>query len=275
MLDWLAFAPGAHRVGCPVCRRGERDQAAGLKVEPDGAAVLHCFRCGLVETYRPARGITHRAPAVRSAIKPAAPERDTLSDWGRALWAACLPISGVAQHYLQYRRCVIPPADGDLRWHPSVKHPSGHVGPALVALITHALTGAPTSLHRTWITPTGKASVSPARLLLAGHPTKSGIIRLWPDEFVTTSLAVAEGIETALSVAHAFEPAWATIDAGHLAEFPVLAGVEVLTIARDNDQAGIKAAQKCTDRWANAGCIVRVTRQVANDFNDILTRTAA
>ena len=275
MLDIRAFLPGEHRVSCPACRRGERDKAAGLKVEPDGKALLHCFRCGLVETYRPENGVTYRAPAVRPAIKPVAPKRDTLSDWGRALWDSCLPISGEAQDYLQFRHCVIPPTDSDLRWHPAIKHPSGHVGPALVALITHVLTGKPLSLHRTWVTPTGKANVTPERLVLSGHATKGGCIRLWPDDWVSGGLALGEGVETCLSLAHAFKPVWATIDAGHLEDFPVLAGVEVLTICQDNDSAGHKAAAACTARWVDAGRTVRVTRQAANDFNDILTRAAA
>lgn len=274
MLDLRAFAPGEHRVNCPTCRRGERDKSAGLKVEPDGAAVLHCFRCGLVQTYRPDRAVSYRAPAVRPEIKPAVPKRDTLSDWARAFWDECRPISGVAQDYLQFRRCVIPPSDSDLRWHPRVKHGLGdYFGPALVALVTDALSGKPMSLHRTWVASTGKANVSPARLLLVGHATKGGVIRLWQD--VGAGMAIGEGIETCLSLAHAFTPVWCVIDAGHLADFPVLPAVETLTIARDNDPAGIRAAESCAARWVAAGRTVRVTRQAANDLNDILTGAAA
>lgn len=274
-IDWRAYTPGDHRIGCPSCGRGKTDKTAGLTIDPDGNGVLHCFRCSHVETYRPERGVTYRAPAV-PVHKPQPSKRETLSDWGLDFWQHCSPLAGVALDYLKSRRCFIPPADGDLRWHPSVKHgPSSYTGPALVALITDALTGKPLSLHRTWITATGKADVDPPRLVLSGHATKGGVIRLWPDDCVTDGLAIGEGIETCLSLAHAFTPTWATIDAGHLADFPVLAGVEVLTIARDNDQAGIKAAQECTARWVDAGRTVRVTRQVANDFNDILTRAAA
>jgi hypothetical protein len=187
-----------------------------------------------------------------------------------ALWDECEPIAGVAMSYLRSRRCRIPPEDGDLRWHPRVKHPSGHIGPALVGLITHVETRAPLSLHRTWITSTGKAHVSPTRMPLAGHSTAGGCIRLWPDEAVTYGLAIAEGVETALSIAWAYAPAWSTIDAGHLAKFPVLPGVQTLVIGQDRDPAGENAAQACAQRWADADREVLVTRQAANDLNDVL-----
>lgn len=200
--------------------------------------------------------------------------RSTLSDWGRKLWRECQPIGGIAAAYLTARNCALPPADGALRWHPKLKHPSGHVGPALVALVTNALTREPISLHRTWITATGKADVQPARLYLAGHDLTDGVIRLWPDELVTYGLGIAEGIETALSLAWGFTPVWAMLDAGHLSGFKPLPGIETLAIACDNDPAGIKASRECSERWSAAGADVIVTRQEANDLNDVLEAAA-
>jgi hypothetical protein len=51
---------------------------------------------------------------------------------------------------------------------------------------------------------------------------------------------------------------WATIDAGNLETLPVIAGVEALLILADHDQAGIKAAQACAQRWYAAGREVRI-----------------
>jgi hypothetical protein len=45
---------------------------------------------------------------------------------------------------------------------------------------------------------------------------------------------------------------WAVIDAGNLARFPILDGIEALTIAVDDDPAGIRAAGECAERWAQA-----------------------
>lgn len=268
-IDWLNYAVGDHRIACPSCARHHADKTAGLTMGADGRGVLHCFRCRLVITHK-----LHSAPT-KPEVHPLRQKRTTLGDWGMSLWERCEPVGGVAAEYLQTRKCRIPPADGDLRWHPALKHPSGHVGPALVALITDAVTKQRLSLHRTWITPVGKAALSTPRLPLAGHSTSGGCIRLWPDEAVTVGLGVAEGIETALSLAWAYTPVWSLLDAGHLAKFPVLDGIESLVIARDQDQAGVNAANECATRWARAGREVLATSQGENDLNDVLQAEAA
>mgnify|MGYP001225654178 FL=1 len=274
MITWSDYESGQHRIECPSCGRGGRDKTAGLTIEHDGKGVLHCFRCSYVETHRPERGAVCRVPTIKPAHKPQAQKLERLSEWGRAFWRECHPLSGVATQYLRNRHCVIPPEDGHLRYHPAVKHPSGYTGPALVALITDVLTTEHLSLHRTWITPTGKAGLETPRLPLWNHSTKGGCIRLWPDEAVTYGLGIAEGIETALSLAHAYAPVWATIDAGHMAQFPVLPGIETLVIAQDKDPAGMSAASICARRWAEADKEVLVTRQAENDLNDVLKEAA-
>ena len=163
---------------------------------------------------------------------------------------------------------MIPPAYGALRWHPAIKHMSGHVGPALVALITDIFTNEPLSLHRTWITATGKADVDPPRYPLKGHSTTNGAIKLWPSEDVSHTIGIAEGIESALSLAHCFSFVWSCIDAGHLAKFPLVAGWTQLGIAQDKDPAGIQAATATAKRWTDAGRIVWVTDQTQGDLND-------
>lgn len=218
------------------------------------------------------------APAPAAARPVEAPQHERLSEQGHRLWANCEPLAGVAREYLEARGCAIPPEDGDLRMHQALRHPSGHVGPALVALVTDARTREPLTLHRTWVAPGGKkAAIEPPRLLLGGHRKAGGVIRLWPDDAVTTSLAVAEGIETALTLAHVHPPAWSLIDAGNLAGFPVLTGIEVLLIGADHDPAGIKAAKECGTRWHAPG-IRRVhiilPPEARTDLNDIVKGAA-
>jgi putative DNA primase/helicase len=275
MIDWTDFSEGNHRVRCPSCGRNERDKSAGLTIASNGRGVLHCFRCAYVESYKPDADTPPQAPRLKPRHQPQGAKHASLSEWGRDLWRDCQPISGVAAQYLRHRHCLIPPESGHLRWHGALKHPSGYVGPALVALITDIHTGQHLSLHRTWVTPTGKANIETPRLPLWNHSTKGGCIRLWPDEGVTLGLGIAEGIETALSLAWAYAPVWATIDAGHISRFPVLDGIETLVIAQDQDPAGMTAASICSRRWAEAGREVLVTRQAANDLNDMLCEVAA
>ncbi|MBB5503271.1 toprim domain-containing protein [Paraburkholderia sp. MM5384-R2] len=243
----------------------------GVTIERDGRGVAHCFRCNMTESYRPKHGASVVSRAKSVPVPLQARKYDELSDYGRALWSETQPLAGVAVAYLEARRCHIPPVDSDLRFHPRLKHPSGYVGPALVGLITDALTGRPLSLHRTWVDADGnKADVDPPRLLLGRHRKQGGVIRLWPDEAVTYGLGIAEGIETALSLAWAHGPVWSLIDAGNLAVFPYLRGIESIVIAADNDPAGKVAARTCAVRWADAGAEVVVTRQLENDLNDTL-----
>lgn len=276
-LPWDDLPPGSHRLSCPACGRGPKDKTLGVTIETDGRAVAHCFRCGQVQTRHPDREKrAYRCPTPK--VRPMARKFERLSDDGLRLWRDCRPITPgtVGGDYLLARRCVLPPQDGDLRYHTALPHSSGYDGPALVALITDARSKEPLSLHRTWIRADGtKADVDPPRLLLSGHRKQGGVIRLWPDEAVTTGLGVAEGIETALSLAHGYTPVWSLVDAGNMAVTPVLAGIEALVIAADNDPAGLQAADELARRWAAAGREVIVTRQAANDLNDTLRGLAA
>jgi hypothetical protein len=271
MIAWDQYTVGEHRIKCPACGRSERDRSAGLKMESDGHGVVHCFRCSFKQSRRPERGAVYHAPKIKSLVKSQPAQHVVLSDWGMNLWNSTLELSGVALQYLASRHCAVPPADTHLRWHPLLKHPSGHVGPALVALVTHIHSREYLSLHRTWITAMGKANLETPRLSLANHSLREGVIRLYPDDWVTNWLGVAEGIETALSLAWAYQPVWATIDSGHLAKFPVLIGVGDLVIAQDKDLAGVAAATSCANRWVGAGRRVLVTNQIENDLNDVLT----
>jgi|UniRef100_UPI004048798A putative DNA primase/helicase len=191
-----------------------------------------------------------------------------LQPCAQRLWDDSKPLSGVALNYLESRRCAIPPADGDLRWHQAIKHPSGYVGAALIGLVTHVETNEPMSLHRTWITPTGKAGLDKARMLAYGHTAKNGVIRLYPDDAVTTGLGVAEGIETALSLAHEHEPVWAAISATNMANLPVLDGIESIVIAVDEDIAGRNAANMLAHRWLDANRQVTAITFENGDAND-------
>jgi hypothetical protein len=125
----------------------------------------------------------------------------------------------------------------------------------MLARITDAVTGEPISLHFTRLATDGrsKAGTDRDKMLLAGHRKAGGVIRLWPDDAVTNGLGVAEGIETALAAAHALTPVWACVDAGNLAAFPVLPGIDALTVYADHDDAGLRAANNCAQRWADAG----------------------
>jgi putative DNA primase/helicase len=195
------------------------------------------------------------------------------------LWRQAEPISGTpGETYLVQRRRVVldtlPDVHSVLRWHPSCPWEDGQHG-CLVALWTEVRTGQPGAIHRTAIAPPsekiGRKSLGP----------KAGcVIRLWPDDAVTTAIVIGEGIESVAGAATRIrhrgallQPAWSCGDAGNLRAFPVLPAVEVLTILVDHDDAGQAAAAECSARWTKAGRkVVRLTPDIAGeDFNDLIT----
>ena len=244
----------------------KRDRSLKVWDGPDGEPRFHSFSGedwraikdnlrgkGLLPEFKPGRKMKPVHLSTFSSSQPSDTQK-RWSDYAESVWQSCHPISGTALQYLQARHCVIPPANGDLRWHPNLKNKlSNWTGPALVARITDAVTNEPMTLHRTWITPSGtKAPISNPRLPLKGHAKQGGVIRLWPAE---TTLGIAEGIESALSAAHSVVPSWALIDAKNLSTFPVIDGINSLFIFADNDSSGTgqTAAVECANRWVLAG----------------------
>ena len=83
---------------------------------------------------------------------------------------------------------------------------------------------------------------------------KQGVVRLSPDEDALEGLAIAEGVEDGLAIIlSGWRPVWAATNAGGVERFPVLPGIEALTIFHDKDEAGARAAELCAQRWASAG----------------------
>jgi hypothetical protein len=107
---------------------------------------------------------------------------------------------------------------------------------------------------------------------------KAGVIRLSHDEDIALGLGIAEGIETALAVMANFRwcPIWACGSLNMLANFPVLNGIEYLTVFADGKPHEIAGAYECAQRWVNSGreAEVKMT-DGAGDFNDVLIRAAS
>ncbi len=127
----------------------------------------------------------------------------------------------------------------------------------MVALLIDGLSGEPRGIHRTFLRPDGAGKAEGrAKLMLGG----SGIVRLVDDQDVGVALGIAEGIETSLAVMQlaGWRPVWSCGSAGGIAGFPVLPGIETLTIFADPGEAGEEAAVKCAARWAEAGREVEI-----------------
>lgn len=187
--------------------------------------------------------------------------------WMKATSAAGSPV----EVYLNSRGLQLP-QDDPFRFHPACPRGQERL-PAMLALMTDPENNQPVGVHRTFLKPdgSGKADVSPAKMMLGG----AGVIRLTADEEVTTALGLCEGIETGLAILQCvgWAPIWACGSAGGIARFPILPGIEALSVFADADDkgAGVAAAQNCAERWNTAGREVIIHRPpVGNDWLDAM-----
>ena len=217
--------------------------------------------------------LTHVAPAPATR-KPANERRHADKNERDALkvWAESSDLRGtLAERYLKSRGITkLPQAVGEaLRFHPAGRFGTAH-SPMLVALYRDIRTNEPRAVHRTALSVYGGKI---GRMCLG--PKAGAAIKLTPDEEVAQGLTVGEGIETTLSAMMlGLTPAWALGDAGAIGSFPVLAGIDGLTILVDHDASGTgqKQAAKCRDRWLGAKREVLTVQpdQVGHDLNDLL-----
>jgi putative DNA primase/helicase len=208
---------------------------------------------------------------------PDKPDADALkrNQAAFALWQASRSVGGTpVATYLRSRELDLP-ASAALRFHAGLKHPSGGVWPAMVALVTHGVTGRPIAVHRTFLARDGggKAPVDPAKMMLA--PCRGGAVRLGE---AGAALMVGEGIETCLAVMQATgNAAWAALSTSGLRSLDLPRDVRDLIVLADGDEPGEAAALDAARRWKREGCRVRIARPpMGMDFNDLLkTRTLA
>jgi len=117
----------------------------------------------------------------------------------------------------------------------------------------------------------GKAETEACKLTLGR--LRNGGVWLTPLEQVGDQLAVAEGIETALSVLQmTMLPCVAALSASGVRRLRWPAQVRKIWIAADNDPVGLEAANVLLDRALSAGlrACIKVPAAGKNDFNDLL-----
>jgi hypothetical protein len=277
------------KVCCPL--HGERTPSCHIYADH-----FHCFGCGahgdvidwlmsarqmrFSEAVRHLGGGGHGEVGRENAAAPILPRQrepsgDTLP-LARRLWAEAVNPGGtLVEEYLRSRGLKLPRCPA-LRFHPACLREDERL-PAMLALMTDPVTNAPCGLHRTFLASNGSGKAPGKAKMMLGH---AGVVRLVTDEDVTAGLGLAEGLETALGVMQiaGWRPVWAATTAVAIAKFPVLAGIEALTIFADADDsgAGLRAANECAARWTEASREVRIcTPPAGTDWLDAAVRVAA
>ena len=84
---------------------------------------------------------------------------------------------------------------------------------------------------------------------------------------------LGKGIETALSARQiGYLPTWAVGSSKFMETFPVLPGIEAITIFAENDTASDKAAKACGAAYVAAGCEGWICQPPHGDMNDLIMR---
>jgi hypothetical protein len=68
-----------------------------------------------------------------------------------AIWQSTVPATGTLVETYLGSRGIRLPASATLRFHAGLRHPSGGIWPAMVALVTNGADGTPLAIHLTFL----------------------------------------------------------------------------------------------------------------------------
>jgi hypothetical protein len=286
--ETVARALGGRKVGsawtatCPA--HEDREPSLSINDADDGKVLVRCHAgCAqeqVIAALR-ARGLwmansprrfTRSEPCVAADDQS---DRDNLKRTEAALviWQSATPVGGtLAETYLVSRGLHLSPPP-TLRFHAGLKHPSGSIWPAMVALVTRGSDDTPVAIHRTFLAHDGggKAPLAPQKMMLG--PCRGGAVFLAAAGNV---LMVGEGIETCLAAMQATgHPAWAALSTSGLRALDLPGDVREVIVLADGDEPGEAAARDSAFRWKREGRRVRLARPPQGmDFNDMLVGRA-
>jgi hypothetical protein len=274
----------AYLATCPQCsytRRKKNDRCLSVLIDGRGVRA-HCHHCDwkLAEFYD-----TPSAPDRAVASKPVIIKCSNVDDdqarirRAREIWGQSVdPIGTLVERYLARRGlCLNGVAGRVVRFHKACPWKDDetdqliHV-PAMIAIMRDVRTNELRAIQVTALRPDGSKRGRKTRGVAAG-----ACIKLSPDDNVEYGLTIGEGLETVLAgMKFGFQPAWACGGTSNLENFPILAGINALTILVDHDEAGLNAAEICRDRWIAAGrevhCII--PPRGGKDMNDLIKEVA-
>lgn len=290
----VARALGGSARGCNVAAPGpghsRADRSLSIKIDPtapDGF-VVHSFAgdppIACRDYVRAALGLGAREIRLGQPSwgwsRPCAVAENTdlaqRSALALRLWnRAHDPRGTIVEGYLASRGLTLPEdiAGEVIRFHPVLKF-HGELVCAMVALFRDIGTNEPCGILRTFLDHTGRKR---DRRMLGR--TKNAAIKLVADESVTLGLIIGEGLETCVAARLAgFHPVWSVGSASAIAAFPVLSGIEAVTVLGEvgDEGANHRAARACAARWIDAGREAFVVEpQVGSDLNDVWREVAA
>ena len=261
-----------------------REPSLSIRDADDGKVLVRCHAgCEQEQVIAALRSLglweeKGRRRLIRPGQHIVSDDRSDLDDAKRtaaalAIWQNAKPLAGtLGETYLLSRGLHLQPPP-TLRFHGGLKHPSGGIWIAMVALVTRGEDDKSLAIHRTFLAHdgTGKAPVNPQKMMLG--PCRGGAVRLAAPGEV---LMVGEGIETCLAAMQATgKPVWAGLSTSGLRALNLPQDVRDVIVLADGDAPGEAAARECAWRWKREGRRVRIARPPRGmDFNDLLIGSA-
>jgi hypothetical protein len=213
------------------------------------------------------RGAAELPP--RPALGPKSPDPDR---WCHS-WRSACPIAGtLAATYFRARGLDYDdPKGGVLRFaeRRARKSPAGVLEhhPALLCALSDVRTGEQCGIINIYIQQDGRDRLRDQKGKTVTSRARGAAVMLSDFDEPTAGLVLCEGVETGIAIYQSeLRPIWACGGTGTLATFPVLGGIEALTIAADTDEPGQHAARALAMRWRQAGREVFIVPPPAGDW---------
>jgi hypothetical protein len=273
------------RVGpCPVCGGIDR---FGINTRKQ---LFHCRGCGaggeVIALTQHLDGCDFREAIerlsgereVENRRNPSRPKTSDTIARARQRWREAIdPRGTIVETYLAGRRLELTDdiAGEVIRFHPACPWQDDdgaviHV-PAMICAMRNTRTDDLVAVSRRRLTPQGEKVGKPKFLGAAA----GAAIKLDADESVTNGLHIAEGCETGIAGRMLdLRPMWCLGSKDAIGAFPVLGGIDCLTILAEPDAEA--AVEKCARRWFEAGREVIINRsKIGKDLADAVARGGA
>jgi putative DNA primase/helicase len=280
----LAQALGGRRYGrhwqAPCPAHDDHDPSLSISISREGVTLVHCFagctQDQVIDALRHrgswANGDASHDQIITPETNKAAnrqPERESTAAKALQIWAEGVdPHGTLAEAYLTARRLHLPPELRMLvlRFHPACPWKTDRI-PCLIAAFRAFAGDTLTGVHRIRLDQPERWPK--AQRMMLGNIAGIAAVKLDP---AGDYLAIGEGVETCMAARQlGLRPAWALGSATGIEDFPMVDGIEELTILGENDKgANRNAAGKCRENWKQRRVLLTIPRSGFKDFNDVL-----
>jgi putative DNA primase/helicase len=281
-------ALGRYYATCPQCsskRKKAHQKLECLGVTIDGEGVkFGCNHCDWTGgeyyrgTDRPGRIRTAATPIPTTRANPEPSELARIAQAVRMWGGGGDPRVSLMKRYLDSRRLELTDDlvgrvvrfDGASPW--KNENEEIEYRPVMLLAFRSIADDSLVAVHRTLLSDDGRKL---DRRMLG--PAGGAAIKIDDDTEVEQGLHIGEGFETCLAGRQlGYRPAWALGSAIAIGKFPVLAGIDALTIFGETDDSGdnLTNAKACARRWTEADREAWLLRpNIAGDMNDVVVKS--